>query len=200
MKIRITVLLLLFASVAYAQTKSDVVPDYKPVTGTQRFNWFVVSTVGPTSLLLAGPLSAAWGTAFNSPKEYGPGWEGFGKRYGMRLTGVSTGNAIEAGLGAVWGEDPRYFRSPDQHFGARVKYVIKTTFMAPGRDGKWRIAYARHAGNVGNNFLSNTWRVGSENGPDDAAVRCIWGITGKMSGNAFSEFWPDVKKIVFRKK
>ena len=98
MKIRITVLLLLLASVAHAQTKSDVVPDYKPITGTQRFNWFVVSTVGPTSLLLAGPLSAAWGTALNSPREYGPGWEGFGKRYGMRLTGVSTGNAIEAGL------------------------------------------------------------------------------------------------------
>ena len=33
MKIRITLLLLLFASVAYAQTNSDVVPDYKPVTG-----------------------------------------------------------------------------------------------------------------------------------------------------------------------
>jgi hypothetical protein len=118
----------------------------------------------------------------------------------MRLTGVSTGNAIEAGLGAFWGEDPRYFRSPDQHFRARVKYVIKTTFLAPDREGRWRIAYARHAGNIGNNFLSSTWRVGSENGPDDAAVRCIWGITGKMGGNAFSEFWPDVKRIVFRKK
>ena len=136
----------------------------------------------------------------NSPKEYGPGWEGFGKRYGMRLSGVSTGNAIEAGLGSIWGEDPRYFRSPDHALGARLKYVIKSTFMAPGRDGRWHVAYARHAGNVGNNFLSNTWRVESENGPDDAAVRCIWGITGKMGGNAFSEFWPDIKRMVFRKK
>src|SRR5678815_5573231 len=121
MKIRITVLLLLLASVAHAQTKSDVVPDYKPITGQQRFNWFAVSTAGPTSLLLAGPLSAAWGTALNRPHEYGPHWEGFGKRYGMRLTGISTGNAIEAGLGAVVGEDPRYFQSPDHAFGARLK-------------------------------------------------------------------------------
>jgi hypothetical protein len=199
-KVLATFLLLLLAFSANAQTASGVVPDYKPITGQQRFNWFVVSTAGPTSLLLAGPLSSAWGTALNKPKEYGPGWEGFGKRYGMRLTGVSTGNAIEAGLGAVWGEDPRYFRSPDRALGGRLKYVIKSTFMAPGRDGRWHIAYARHAGNVGNNFLSNTWRVGSENGPDDAAVRCIWGITGKMGGNAFSEFWPDIKRMVFRKK
>ena len=62
------------------------------------------------------------------------------------LTGLSTGNAIEAGLGAAWGEDPRYFQSPDRGFGARVKYVIKTTFFAPNRDEHWRVAYARHAG------------------------------------------------------
>ena len=200
MKVLAALMLLLLAFSANAQTTSGVVPDYKPITGQQRFNWFVVSTAGPTSLLLAGPLSSAWGTALNKPKEYGPGWEGFGKRYGMRLTGVSTGNAIEAGLGAVWGEDPRYFRSPDRALGGRLKYVIKSTFMAPGRDGRWHVAYARHAGNVGNNFLSNTWRVESENGPDDAAVRCVWGITGKLGSNAFSEFWPDIKRMVFRKK
>ena len=200
MKVLAALMLLLLAFSANAQTTSGVVPDYKPITGQQRFNWFVVSTAGPTSLLLAGPLSSAWGTALNKPKEYGPGWEGFGKRYGMRLTGVSTGNAIEAGLGAVWGEDPRYFRSPDRALGGRLKYVIKSTFMAPGRDGRWHVAYARHAGNIGNNFLSNTWRVESENGPDDAAVRCVWGITGKLGSNAFSEFWPDIKRMVFRKK
>ena len=195
-KLLIAVLLI---APALAQSKPSIVPDYKPITGKQRFKWFVVSTVGPTSLLLAGPLSAAWGTMLNSPEEYGPHWEGFGKRYGMRLTGVSTGNAIEASLGSLWGEDPRYFRSPDRAFKSRVKYVIVTTFTAPDRNGHFRPAYARYAGNVGNNFLSNTWRVDSENGPDDAALRCVWGITGKMAGNAFAEFWPDVKRMIFKK-
>src|SRR5881394_3869721 len=73
--------------------------NYKPVTGPERFKWFVKSTVGPSSLFLYGPLSAALGTATNSPEEYGPHLAGFGKRYGMRLTGVSTGNAMEASLG-----------------------------------------------------------------------------------------------------
>jgi len=53
--------------------------------------WFVDSTVGPKSLG-AGVISAAWGTAFNNPEEYGPHWGGFAKRYGMRLTGISTSN------------------------------------------------------------------------------------------------------------
>jgi hypothetical protein len=175
-------------------------PNYEPITGKQRLKWFALATGGPMSLFAAGPLSAGWGTMLNRPKEYGPHWEGFGQRYGMRLTGVSTGNAMEAVLGAIWKEDPRYFRSPKRSFGARVKYVIISPFIAPGPDGRFRPAYARYAGNVGNNFLSNTWRVPSESDPGDAAMRCLWGTLGKMGGNAFNEFWPDVKARVFGKK
>ena len=152
------------------------------------------------NLLVAGPFSAGLSTAFNRPNEYGPHWEGFGKRYGMRLTGISTGNAMEAGLGAIWGEDPRYFRSPDRAFGKRAAYVIKATFLAPDRDGRMRPAYARFAGNVGNNFLSNTWRAASESGPENAALRCVWGITGEMASDALTEFWPDVRRLIFRGK
>jgi len=159
----------------------------------------VRSTVGPHSLFLSGPLSAAWTSAFNLPSEYGPHWDGFAKRYGMRLTRISTGNAIEASLGALWGEDPRYFRSPDRAFGAQVRYVVWSAFVAPHRDGGFRPAYARFAGIVGNNFLSNTWRVPSENGPGDAALRCVWGVLGRMGSDAFSEFWPDVQEKVLKR-
>jgi len=174
--------------------------NYQPATGKDRMKWFVVSTAGPLSLLAAGPISAGFSTALNRPKEYGPHWEGFGERYGMRLTGVSTGSAMEAGLGALWGEDPRYFPSPRRGFGTRVKYVIRTTFVAPHRDGSWHPAYARHIGNVGNNFLSNTWRAQSENGVSNALVRCVFGVVGRMSGNALAEFWPDVRKRVWRER
>jgi len=75
----------------------------------------IKSTVGPVSLA-AGLFSAGFGTAMNRPREYDPHWEGFGKRYGMRLTGIATGNAMEATIGPLWGEDPRYFRATGQSF------------------------------------------------------------------------------------
>jgi hypothetical protein len=177
---------------------NDTLSIYQPATTADRVNWIAVSTAGPLSLLAAGPISAGFGTAINRPKAYGPHWEGFGKRYAMRLTGVSTGNVIEASLGSLWGEDPRYFPSPRRGFGTRVKYVIKTTFVAPRSDGTLHPAYARYIGNVGNNFLSNTWRVQGENGPGSAALRCLLGVVGRMSGNALAEFWPDVRKRVWR--
>src|ERR1700760_2154394 len=80
------------------------------ITPSERFTWFVNGTVGPATLT-GGLVSAGFGTLTNRPREYGPHWEGFGDRYGMRLTGVVTSNAMEAGLGALWGEDPRYQRA-----------------------------------------------------------------------------------------
>jgi hypothetical protein len=178
---------------------SPIVPQqtqtqYVPITPKQRLIWFTRSTVGMESLLLAGPWSAGWGTATDRPHEYNTSWEGFGQRYGIRLTGVSTGNAMEAGLGALWGEDPRYFRTQGEPFKKRVVNVIDLTFRAYRDDGERHFAYARLAGNVGNNFLSNTWRVPSESDWQSASIRVLEGIGGKAVGNAAYEFFPTVVK------
>jgi hypothetical protein len=173
---------------------------YVPITGKERLTWFVGSTVGVESLAFAGPFSAGWGTAFKSPPEYPANITGFAQRYGMRLTGVSTGNAMNVTLGAIWGEDPRYFRAPDEPFKKRVVNVLDLTFRAYYRDGERHFAYARLAGNAGSSFLSNTWRVPSETDWQSAVSRILFGIGGYAASNAFSEFLPDVFKLMRRNK
>jgi hypothetical protein len=190
---------LLLAGSAVAQTVPSPQKPYEPITGRERLNWFVKSTVGPQSLG-GGLFSAAIGTARDKPVEYGPHWGGYADRYGMRLTGVSTGNAMEAGLGAIWGEDPRYFQSKDRTIKGRIGNAVLMTFAARQRDGNLGPAYARFVATPGNNFLSNTWRADSEATSKDAALRTLWGFLGRMGGNAFQEFWPDVQKHVFHRK
>jgi hypothetical protein len=75
----------------------------QPITGQQRIQWAVRNSIGPGLL-----FSAGLGTLFDVPKAYGTHWEGFGERYGIRLTAIAVSNTTEAGLGAIWGEDPRY--------------------------------------------------------------------------------------------
>ncbi len=169
--------------------------DYHPITGDGRLEWFIRSTVGPRSLT-SGLFSSGIGTAMNSPKEYGPHWDGFGDRYGMRLTGVSTGNAIEAGMGAIWGEDPRYFHTVHAPFGTRVKNIVDLTFRAYRTDGERHPAYARFLAQFGNNFLSNTWRVQSEADTQHALVRTAEGFGGRALSNAVSEFVPQLWRKV----
>jgi hypothetical protein len=145
-------------------------------------------------------ITAGWGTLFNKPSDYGTHWDGLGKRYGMRLTGVSVSNAMEASVGAIWGEDPRYLRSQSDSFGSRVGHVVKMTFAAENRRGRLMPAYARYIAISGNNFLSNAWRADTEATVGNASLRTVLGLLGRMSSNAYQEFWPDVRRHLSRQQ
>ena len=84
---------------------------YSPITGSERVEWIVEGTVGPRSLGV-GVLASAWQTAWNTPDEWGQSWSGAGRRYAAREADVAISSTMEAGLGAIWGEEPRYIRAP----------------------------------------------------------------------------------------
>jgi hypothetical protein len=171
---------------------------YEPITGKERLEWVLYETLGPADLM-AGVIWAGIGTAENKPFEDGPHWGGFAERYGVRLTGFGTSNAMEAGLGALWGEDPRYVRHPEKGLGGRMTSVIVQTFMTRRRDGHFAPAYARFMAVPGSNFLSNTWRPDSEADAYHAGIRTIEGFGGVLGSNAWDEFWPSIKARLFHK-
>lgn len=171
----------------------------EPITAKERAKWALEGTFGPASLT-GGIISAGWGTLLNRPREYGPHWDGFGDRYGMRLTGIATSNAMEAGLGAIWGEDPRYVRASGENFGGRLGHAVKMAFVAQNKNGRLMPAYARYAAITGNNYLSNTWRADSEATLSRASVRVGIGFLGRIGSNIWDEFWPDVKQGLFHRQ
>jgi hypothetical protein len=165
--------------------------DYRTISPDGRLRWFTRATIGPQSLV-GGLFSAAIGTAADFPHEYGTHWGGFGDRYGMRLTGISTSNAIEASTGAIWGEDPRYFQTVNQPFPARLRNALDLTFRAYREDGERHPAYARYLAIFGNNFLSNEWRVPSESNWQHAMVRSGEGFGARFISDTFTEFAPSI--------
>lgn len=169
---------------------------YEPITAGQRVDWVLTNTIEPQRLL-GDAVYAGVETADNYPKVDGPHWDGFGKRAGILVAGAAVSNTMEATLGSFWGEDPRYFRVPDETFGARLKNVIWLTFVARGRDGNYHPAYARYIAIPGSNFLSNTWRPDSQADNEDAAIRTIEGFGARMASNAYNEFWPSISARVF---
>jgi hypothetical protein len=170
----------------------------RPISAQERIQWVAQGTIGPESL--AGELfGASWGTLFNSPKAYGAHWDGFGDRLGMSVAGNATSNTMEAGLGAIWGEDPRYIRDAGAPFSHRIGHAVKMTYMAQNRDGKLVPAYARFIAIPGSNFLSNAWRVDGDNSADRAAIRTGFGFLGRLGNNTFDEFWPDFKQKLFHR-
>jgi hypothetical protein len=101
---------------------------------------------------------------------------------------------MEAGLGAIWGEDPRYSRDAGASFSHRIGHAAKMTFMAQNRDGNVQLAYARFIAIPGSNFISNAWRAPGDDTADNAATRTGLGFLGRFGSNTFDEFWPDVQR------
>jgi len=172
---------------------------YLPISPEQRLHWWARSTFGLQSLLVAGPITAGFQTAVNRPSEYGPHWDGFAQRYGTRLLQVSISNGIQAGLGAAWGEDPRYYRTLHQPFKKRVLNILDLTVRAYRPDGERHVAYGRLSGDVTSNFLANTWLPPSVSDWQDAAWRSLAGLGSRAAGNATREFLPDVVNWLKRK-
>jgi len=172
---------------------TDSTDTQSPITGLGRLNWAVKSTIGPASLL-TGVLTSTWGTAFNQPREYGESFDGWAKRYGLRLTGVATSNVAEAALGTIWREDPRYYRDPaEDSFGRRFVRTVKMTFLST-RNGHVFPAYARYIAIVGTNAMSDMWRPDSERTASNTLFRIGEGFGGRLLGNMWEEFWPDVRQ------
>ena len=171
---------------------------YEPITAKERLEWLLYKTLGPDDLM-AGVIISGYGTAVNKPPEDGPHWGGFAERYGVRLTGIATSNTMEAGLGAIWGEDPRYKSAHGKNFRARVASVVEQTFVTRRRDGHFAPAYARFMAVPGSNFLANAWRPDSEADSYHAGIRTLEGFGGVLGGNTWAEFWPSVRDHLFHK-
>jgi hypothetical protein len=169
-----------------SSSSSDARP---PITGQQRIQWAVRNTISNGVL-----FSAGLGTLFDVPKAYGTHWSGFGERYGIRLSTIAVSNTMEAGLGSIWGEDPRYTRDAGAPFKNRIGHAFKMTFMAESRDGNLMPAYARFLAIPSSNFLSNSWRADSDATLSHASIRTGLRFLGRLGSNTFQEFWPDVRQ------
>jgi hypothetical protein len=183
-----------------APIPAEIVVETAPtvaVTPMQRLGWFDRKTFGVQNLGGALPI-AAWLTWRDQPRESGPHWRGFAERYGVSVSTTALSNAMEAGLGAIWGEDPRYFRDrAGAPFKSRLGRVVKWTVVAPDRSGELRPAYARFIAISSSSFISNGWREPSDTDAERSLSRIGFGLLGRMGSNAFDEFWPDIKRTLF---
>lgn len=174
---------------------------YTPATADDRVEWWARRAFSVDSLAIGAAKTAIKTWWLNSPKAWGRGLDGFGKRFGNREFEVLAGNGIEAGLGTIWGEDPRYFHCPEAGFGPRVKHAIYSAFFTYRNNGSRKPAYARFIGIVGARGISMAWYPEDERTVMKASLSPLGvGLAGRVGGNLFREFKPDLYGRIFKKK
>jgi hypothetical protein len=176
-----------------AAAQTAAADTYQPITSEERGVWVVQGSIGVRSLSV-GVFTSTFLTAVNSPEEWQRKWSGFGKRYVNREATITMSNSLEAGLGSLWGEDPRYGRLGRGRALDRIGHALKSGVMARGRDGRLRPSWARYGGVVTSNLVARSWLPASATTARGTTWRMSGAVLGRMAGNAFEEFWPDLRQ------
>jgi hypothetical protein len=191
---------LLLVSFSYTLPAEDplATDPFRPLDNAQKVGTFVRRSVEPTALgkSLFTASIAQWR---DSPTEWGQGMDAFGHRYGHRLAT----RACEEGIGLAGSlllhQDPRYFRSGQEGIWRRTRHAILHTLRTRTDEGDWTFPGWRMAANYGSQFISNSWRPDRENTVNDALRRGTISVGYDMASNVFKEFWPDIKRKLFRR-
>jgi hypothetical protein len=178
-------------------TPSSSAVNPAPLTGREKFHFYLRSTCGPFPVLasLAGSgIRQAW----DSVPEWGQGMEGYGKRVSSSLAQKAVKGSIHLGIASLLHEDPRYFASGRSGIWRRTLYAVGKTFVSQKISGGIRFAYSRFAGAYGAAIISRQWHPEEHRGIGDCLAAGAVSISLDVAGNVFSEFWPSLKKLMHR--
>jgi hypothetical protein len=136
----------------------------------------------------------------NAPEEWGQGGAAYGKRVASTAGWSAIHGALAFGLDSTLHQDPRYYRSLSTGFWRRTGHALRGTILTRTDAGgetfsTWRVGSA-----YGSAVLSNLWYPDRLNTARLGLIQGSVGLGFDLAGNLGSEFWPDIKRKVFRRK
>lgn len=171
---------------------------YVPLELKEKVYLFGWRTIQPSSFAKSA-FTAGIAHWRDNPEEWGQGMEGYGRRYGHRLLNRGVESAIGLGVSAALHQDARYFRLPNAPAKRRLLHALSQVAITRTDGGGKTFSAWRWAGNYGGQFVSNTWRPERQRGVGDTMIRGTISLSFDAASNVFKEFWPDIRRRVFKK-
>src|SRR5215813_12271680 len=101
----------------------------------------------------------------NSPKQFGGGPAGFGKRLASGMGTHVVKNSIQFAMAAARHEDLHYYRSNQKGFGPRMRHALVSTVVTR-KTTTWKktVAAGRISGAMGSGLISQAWAPAAAGG------------------------------------
>jgi hypothetical protein len=166
---------------------------------SDKLSYHFKQSVGPLALVgdaaYAGILQEA-----DTPTEWGQGGSAYGKRFASTVACSGIHSALAFGLDSALHEDPRYFRSAGSGFWRRTGHAFRGTILTRTDRGTETLSIWRFGSAYGAAYLSNQWYPGRLNTVGLGFAEGSLQLGFDVARNLASEFWPDIKHKVFRRK
>jgi hypothetical protein len=158
------------------------------------------SLIDYSSFVWTGIL-AGQALALNSDPELGHGAAGYGRYYWRTFAdGVSGTFFTEAIVPTITHQDPRYYTMGEGGFFRRTGYAISRTFITRTDSGGNSFNWSEVVGNGLEAGLSNAYYPPEERGLSQTARNFGTQMESAVLNHVFQEFWPDIRKKIFRGK
>ena len=158
------------------------------------------SVVDYSSYTWAGIL-AGQAMLLNSDPELGRGIKGYGRYYWRTFVDEISGTFFtEAIVPVITREDPRYYTMGKGGFFRRSGYAISRAFVTKTDAGGNEFNWSEVAGNALEAGLSNAYYPPQERGLGSTAGNFGTQMESAVLNHVFQEFWPDIRRKVFRIK
>ena len=137
----------------------------------------------------------------NFPRDWDRGWPGARNRLASQYGQFAISELTEFFVAPALNEDPRYERLGSRFpFGQRVKRAVVGTFWVRQLQGDGHtVAFSRFAGAFASWGVASRWHPPEHRDFSEFAWRGSMRLGVKVGGNAFREFWPDIRQRLRRR-
>jgi hypothetical protein len=154
-----------------------------------------------------GPWSMAGSAAYagilqglDAPEEWDQGSGAYGKRVASMVGYSAIYGVLAFSLDSTLHQDPRYFRSRSTGFWRRAGHALRGTVLTRTDRGGETLSTWRLGSAYGAAFLSNQWYPDRLNTVRLGALQGSLRLGFDFASNLGSEFWPDLKRKMLRRK
>ena len=196
---RVAGLRLLIGILLVSSSPAKDVPDFSPLSTGAKFRFHVRETTSPGFLAETAAYAGVlhW---MNTPAEWGQGSAQYGKRVASAGGATAIRNLFAFTLDAALREDPRYRRAGHGTIFSRIGHAAVETVITRSDAGRRRFATWRFGSAIGAACLSNVWYPDRLNNFSSGMQQGGATIGLDLLGNFASEFWPDIKRTIFRRR
>jgi hypothetical protein len=196
---KLLALLTLSAAIPVAAMAQPSNPLMEPLDWQAKLRFHAENTYSPTAIAGFAAYAAVL-QGIDAPEEWGQGSAGYGKRVASTAGWSAIHSTLAFGLDSTLHEDPRYHRSSDKGFWHRAGHALRGTVLTRTDAGGETLSAWRIGSSYGAAFLSNMWCPDRVNTARLGFIQGSVGLGFDLAGNLGAEFWPDIKKKVFRRK
>jgi hypothetical protein len=175
--------------------------DLPPLSTREKFVLAAQDSVVDYSSYTWAGILAGQAMLLNYDPELGRGIKGYGRYYWRTFVDEISGTFFtEAIVPVITHEDPRYYTMGKGGFFRRSGYAISRAFVTKTDAGGNEFNWSEVAGNALEAGLSNAYYPPQERTLGSTAGNFGTQMESAVLNHVFQEFWPDIRRKVFRRK